>query len=247
MTPQKHNPSVTDHSSTEAGPRAIIIAGPNGAGKTTFAREFLPVEARCPAFVNADLIAAGLSPFAPEAAALKAGRIMLAEIDDHVTHRRSFALETTLSGRIYATKIRHWRNLGYRVILIFLQLPSADMAIERVRLRVSQGGHNIPDEVVRRRFDAGPFHLTHTYQPIVDAWFLYENQHRQPLLLDQGPAPTDDLAQAVLAALSGAGLRAAEDARRANTHMVITVEGKVQHISPEEYVSLRQAPQKAPA
>ncbi len=247
MTPQRHNPSVTDHSTTEAGPRAIIIAGPNGAGKTTFAREFLPVEARCPAFVNADLIAAGLSPFAPEAAALKAGRIMLAEIDDHVTHRRSFALETTLSGRIYATKIRHWRNLGYRVILFFLQLPSADMAIERVRLRVSQGGHNIPDEVVRRRFDAGPFHLNHTYQPIVDAWFLYENQHRQPLLLDQGLAPTDDLAQAALSALARAGLRAAEDARKANTHMVITVEGKVQHVSPVEYVRLRQALQKAPA
>ena len=131
---------MTDHSSTEVGPRAIIIAGPNGAGKTTFAREFLPVEARCPAFVNADLIAAGLSPFAPEAAALKAGRIMLAEIDDHVTHRRSFALETTLSGRIYATKIRHWRNLGYRVILIFLQLPSADMAIERVRFGCRRAG-----------------------------------------------------------------------------------------------------------
>ncbi|MDZ7863308.1 hypothetical protein [Acidovorax sp.] len=121
------------------------------------------------------------------------------------------------------------------------------MAIERVRLRVSQGGHNIPDEVVRRRFDAGLSHLTRTYQPIVDAWFLYDNQHRQPLLLDQGLAPTDDLAQAALAALARAGLRAAQDARKANTPMVITVGGKVQHISPEEYVSLRQAPQKAPA
>lgn len=170
-------------------PRAIIIAGPNGAGKTTFAREFLPIEARCPVFVNADLIAAGLSPFAPEVAAIKAGRIMLAEIDDHVAHGRSFALETTLSGRVYATKIRHWRTLGYRVSLFFLRLPTADMAIERVRLRVSQGGHNIPEAVVRRRFDAGLFHLTNTYQPIVDAWFLYDNQHRQPQLLDQGSNP----------------------------------------------------------
>ena len=99
--------------------RAIIIAGPNGAGKTTFAREFLPVEAQCPVFVNADLIAAGLSPFAPEVAAIKAGRIMLAEIDDHVAHRRSFALETTLSGRAYAAKLLHWRALGYHVSLYF--------------------------------------------------------------------------------------------------------------------------------
>jgi len=117
----------------ETEPRAIIIAGPNGAGKTTFAREFLPVEAQCPVFVNADLIAAGLSPFAPEVAAIKAGRIMLAEIDDHVAHRRSFALETTLSGRAYAAKLLHWRTLGYHVSLYFLQLPTADMAIERVR------------------------------------------------------------------------------------------------------------------
>lgn len=180
---------MSDHTNTAAQPQAIIIAGPNGAGKTTFAREFLPVEARCPVFVNADLIAAGLSPFAPEVAAIKAGRIMLAEIDDHVVHGRNFALETTLSGRIYAGKIRHWRTLGYRVSLFFLQLPRADMAIERVRLRVSQGGHNIPDEVVKRRFDAGLFHLAHTYQPIVDAWFLYDNQHRQPLLLGQGSNP----------------------------------------------------------
>ena len=170
-------------------PRAIIIAGPNGAGKTTFAREFLPAEAQCPVFVNADLIAAGLSPFAPEVAAIKAGRIMLAEIDDHVAHHRSFALETTLSGRAYAAKLLHWRALGYHVSLFFLQLPSAEMAIERVRLRVTQGGHNIPDDVVRRRFEAGLTQFEKTYKPIVNAWFLYNNQHRQPVLLDKGVNP----------------------------------------------------------
>lgn len=170
-------------------PRAIIIAGPNGAGKTTFAREFLPVEAHCPVFVNADLIAAGLSPFAPEAAAIKAGRIMLAEIDDHVAHRRSFALETTLSGRAYAAKVQHWRSLSYQVNLYFLQLPTAEMAIERVRLRVAQGGHHIPAEVVRRRFAAGLQQFETTYKPIVNAWFLYDNQHRQPTLLARGANP----------------------------------------------------------
>lgn len=173
----------------QTSPRAIIIAGPNGAGKTTFAREFLPFEAQCPIFVNADLIAAGLSPFAPEVAAIKAARIMLAEIDDHVAHGRSFALETTLSGRAYAAKLLYWRSLGYHVSLYFLKLPTADMAIDRVRLRVSQGGHNIPEDVVRRRFKAGLNQFENTYKPIVNAWFLYDNQRRQPILLAQGGNP----------------------------------------------------------
>ena len=174
---------------TTSPPRAIIIAGPNGAGKTTFAREFLPGEAQCPVFVNADLIAAGLSPFAPEVAAIKAGRIMLAEIDEHVAHGRSFALETTLSGRAYATKILQWRARGYQVSLFFLRLPTAEMAVERVRLRVSQGGHHIPESVIRRRFDAGLAYFENIYKPAVNTWFLYDNQHRQPTLLAQGANP----------------------------------------------------------
>lgn len=170
----------------EANPRAIIIAGPNGAGKTTFAREFLPQEAQCPVFVNADLIAAGLSPFEPDAAAIKAGRIMLTEIDEHVAHHRSFAFETTLSGRGYAAKILLWRAAGYRVSLFFLSLPSAEMAVERVRLRVSQGGHNIAEPVVRRRFAVGLENFESIYKPAVNEWFLYDNQSRQPILLAQG-------------------------------------------------------------
>lgn len=167
-------------------PQVIIIAGPNGAGKTTFAREFLPQEAHCPVFVNADLIAAGLSPFAPETAAIKAGRIMLAEIDEHVSQSRSFSFETTLSGRGYAAKVPQWRSAGYRVSLYFLSLPHAEMAVERVRVRVSQGGHNIPEAVIRRRFDAGIENLNSLYKPLVNDWFLYDNQYSQPTLLAQG-------------------------------------------------------------
>lgn len=167
-------------------PQVIIIAGPNGAGKTTFAREFLPQEAHCPVFVNADLIAAGLSPFAPEAAAIKAGRIMLAEIDEHVAQHRSFSFETTLSGRGYAAKVPQWRTAGCRVSLYFLSLPHAEMAVERVRVRVSQGGHNIPEAVIRRRFDAGIENFNSLYKPLVNDWFLYDNQYRQPTLLAQG-------------------------------------------------------------
>jgi len=155
-------------------PRVIILAGPNGAGKTTFAREFLPQEAQCPAYVNADLIAAGLAPFAPETAALAAGRLMLAEIGRHAQRGDSFAFETTLSGLGYARSIRRWRRAGYRVELFFLQLPSVEYAIERVAQRVSQGGHNIPLDVIVRRFHAGLRNFENVYKPLVDAWMLID-------------------------------------------------------------------------
>jgi predicted ABC-type ATPase len=112
--------------------KVIIIAGPNGAGKTTFAREFLPTDAACPTFVNADLIAAGLAPFAPESAAIRAGRLMLSELERHFRSRQNFAFETTLSGRGYLRHIARWRTAGYRVKLIFLKLDSVEEAIERV-------------------------------------------------------------------------------------------------------------------
>lgn len=126
------------------GKKIIIIAGPNEAGKTTFARSFLPVEAHLPRFINADLIAAGLAPFAPETAAIKAGRLMLEEIET-CTHRgERFVFETTLSGLAYLRHIAQWRAQGYRVSLYFLSLPDADTAIARVAERVRQGGHDIP-------------------------------------------------------------------------------------------------------
>jgi len=168
----------------EANLRVIIIAGPNGAGKTTFAREFLPNEAGCPIFVNADLIAAGLAPFAPETAAIRAGRVMLQEMARHFSVQESFAFETTLSGRGYLRMIEKWQRAGYRVKLIFLQLASPEEAIARVAQRVRQGGHNIPEAVIRRRFAAGRENFEHLYAPKVDAWALYDNAGTQPVLLD---------------------------------------------------------------
>lgn len=170
---------------TETEPRAIIIAGPNGAGKTTFAREFLPTDEACLQFVNADLIAAGLSPFAPETAALQAGRLMLTQITAHVAHGRSFALETTLSGLGYARQIPQWRALGYAVALHFLALPTADVAIERVVQRVRQGGHNIPEAVIRRRFASGQANLAR-YCALVDVWDVYDNSGPAPVLINEG-------------------------------------------------------------
>jgi predicted ABC-type ATPase len=163
--------------------KIIIIAGPNGAGKTTFASTFLPQEAQCPRFINADLIAAGLSPFAPDAAAVKAGRIMLAEMDQCVTHGESFAFETTLAGLVYLRRIRRWRDLGYHVKLFFLQLPTPEAAIARVAMRVRQGGHDIPEKVIRRRFDAGLRNLERAYKSAVDAWAVYNNSGEKPELV----------------------------------------------------------------
>ena len=116
-----------------------IISGPNGAGKTTFATEFLPREASCKIFINADLIAKGLSPFDPSAVNIKAGKLMLSELDELVSQGKSFAFETTLSGKGYVKRISEWRSIGYRVNLFFLQLDSVDTAIDRVAYRVSQG------------------------------------------------------------------------------------------------------------
>lgn len=166
--------------------RIIIIAGPNGAGKTTFAREFLPKEAGCPQFVNADLIAAGLSPFAPETAAIKAGRLMLQALEDYAARGESFAFETTLAGLGYARHIPLWQAAGYHVALFFLALPTAELAIARVAQRVRQGGHSIPEAVIRRRFAAGRANFERVYRDLVDAWALYENVGDTPVLIDWG-------------------------------------------------------------
>lgn len=166
--------------------RILIIAGPNGAGKTTFAQEFLPGEAECPHFVNADLIAAGLSPFTPELVAVRAGRIMLDQIHEHVRKGESFAFETTLSGRIYMQLIPRWQAQGYVAKLFFLQLPSPEMAIARVRQRVAAGGHNVPEDVIRRRFHAGLRNFRQVYKPLVDEWVLYDNSGDEQVRLDEG-------------------------------------------------------------
>jgi predicted ABC-type ATPase len=171
------------------GKKIIIIAGPNGAGKTTFAREFLPREAGCPDFINVDMLAAGLSPFAPERAALRAGRLMLEEIRRRVARGDSFAFETTLSGRHYARLIPTWRAAGYHVKLIFLALPTPDLAVARVRARVAQGGHDVPESVARRRFESGRQNFHGLYKGLVNSWALYDNAGPNPALTASGDNP----------------------------------------------------------
>lgn len=166
--------------------KIIIIAGPNGAGKTTFASEFLPKEAGCPAFVNADLIAAGISPFEPERAAFRAGRLMLEEIHHYSRKNDSFAFETTLSGRSYARHIPRWQLDGYLVKLFFLRLESPELAIARVQQRVREGGHNIPEHIIRRRFLSGLNNFENLYKSLVNEWALYDNSSSEPVLIEEG-------------------------------------------------------------
>ncbi len=175
---QEHNMS--------APPRILIIAGPNGAGKSTFARQYLPNEGQCPVFVNADLIAAGISPFDSSQASLRAGRLMLEEIERHVAAKTSFAFETTLAGKIYVRRIPQWQRAGFFVDLVFLRLQTVELAIARVMARVRQGGHDVAEDVIRRRFSAGWYNFEQRYKWLVDAWLLYDNSGDTPELIDQG-------------------------------------------------------------
>ncbi len=164
--------------------RIIIIAGPNGAGKTTFAKEFLPNEADCLHFVNADLIAAGLSPFRPEVAAIQAGRLMLKAMDEHIRRQESFVFETTLAGKMYAKKIPQWQASGYHVSLLFLRLRNVEIAINRVAERVKQGGHSIEQDVIKRRYRAGWDNFQNIYASLANDWAVYDNSENQPLLIE---------------------------------------------------------------
>jgi predicted ABC-type ATPase len=166
--------------------KIIIIAGPNGAGKTTFARSFLPAEAQLPRFINADLIAVGLAPFAPETAAIRAGRLMLEEIKRSAERGESFSIETTLAGRGYLRHIKQWRLQGYHVSLYFLALPNVETAIARVAERVRQGGHTVAEEAVRRRFTAGWNNFQQDYRAAVDDWAVYDNTGNVPVLVEWG-------------------------------------------------------------
>jgi len=176
--------NLKDRSETEKGrvenPTVYVIAGPNGAGKTTFATEFLPDFANCREFLNADLIAAGLSPFAPETQNVLAGRLLLARIRELNATKETFGFETTLSGRGYVRLFKKMQLDGYLIVLFFLWLPSSDMAVARVRARVRQGGHNVPEVVVRRRYRTGLSNFFELYWPLCDIIWLLDGAEFPP-------------------------------------------------------------------
>ncbi|MCY4163813.1 MAG: zeta toxin family protein [bacterium] len=164
-----------------------IIAGPNGAGKTTFAIHHLASRVPTLHFVNADLIAAGLSPLDRGAGMeATAGRLMLEEINRLAAQGRSFAFETTLAGRSYLRRIEQWRRDGYRVLLMYLMLDSPQDAMQRVEQRIRQGGHGVPEPVILRRFYAGLQNLREFYIGKVDEWMVFDNSRSMPVLIAQG-------------------------------------------------------------
>lgn len=164
-------------------PNVYIIAGPNGAGKTTFAREFLPNYADCRNFINADLIAEGISPFSPESAAVRAGRLMLGQIALSMRRGEDFGFETTLSGRGHLNLVRQLKKRGYGVHFFYLWVPSVELALARIRGRVSRGGHDVPEAVVRRRFERSMRNFFLHYRPLGDSWTLYDNRANPPQII----------------------------------------------------------------
>lgn len=156
-------------------PILYIIAGCNGAGKTTASYSVLPDLLNCKEFVNADEIAKGLSPFNPESVAIEAGKLMLQRINLLLCQRKTFAIETTLATRSYASLIKRAHEKGYQVVLLFFWLSSPEMAIERVAKRVSEGGHNIPTETIIRRYWLGLQNFFQIFAPIVDSWMFFDN------------------------------------------------------------------------
>ena len=221
----------------------VIIAGPNGAGKTTLARECLPQGLP---FVNADLVAAELAAAGSPASDARAGRLMLEELDAHARAGRSFALETTLSGRSYVRRVERWRALGYAVQLIFLELPSPEMAVRRVRLRVRQGGHDIPEAVVRRRFRAGLRNFRELYRWAVEHWEHVDNGGIPAALVECGGdsprsrkeretvfSKSPDSGMPPLVALTRAARRAHLVAHRTGTKLVTARDGEVIEIDPD--------------
>ena len=174
-------------------PNLYIIAGPNGAGKTTASFNLLPDVLHCQNFVNADEIARGLSPFAPEKVAFQAGRIMLQRIDELLPQKVDFAIETTLATRSYVQLVRRAQALRYKVHLIFFFLENEEQAIQRVAQRVSNGGHNIPEEDIRRRFKRGIFNLINLYMPVCDNVLVYNNAHGEAILVAKRASSTGNI------------------------------------------------------
>jgi predicted ABC-type ATPase len=164
-------------------PSLYVIACPNGSGKTTFSKKFLPDYVECLEFVNVDLIAKGLSPFTPERAILQAGRIMLEQIHSLGNRGIDFGFETTLAGKTYLKLLNELKQKGYSIHLFFLWIKSVKLALERIELRVQQGGHSIPEATVRRRFRRGIFNFFHKYQPIVDSWVIFDNSEDIPKMI----------------------------------------------------------------
>lgn len=167
-------------------PVLYIIAGPNGAGKTTGAYTLLPDMVHCKEYVNADEIARGLSPFNPEGVSIEAGRIMLQRIDELIAANATFAIETTLTTRYYANLIKDCKSKGYEIRLFFVWLNSPELSVDRVAIRVAKGGHNIPTDIIMRRYPKALKNLVNLFIPMCNTWMVVDNSDDSPLVVAHG-------------------------------------------------------------
>jgi predicted ABC-type ATPase len=166
--------------------RIYVIAGPNGAGKTTASQSLLPELLDCQEFVNADEIAKALSPFKPESVALEAGRIMLSRINHLLEAGETFAFETTLATKSYKNLLLKAKEVGYETFLIFIYLNSPNLAVQRVKTRVEEGGHNIPQDTIIRRYSNGLKNLFKIYLAIIDEWIFIDNSQNESKIVAEG-------------------------------------------------------------
>ena len=162
-------------------PDIYVIAGPNGAGKTTCAKEFLPKYANCSNFINADLIASGLAPFSPGKVQIKAGKILITQINQFIKDRVDFAFESTLSGKTYVALLKAAKSKGYVITIFYLSIPSNRLAEERVKQRVKEGGHHIPTVDIKRRFKRSWDNFISLYMPLAYSWSLFDNSGLEPI------------------------------------------------------------------
>lgn len=174
-------------------PTLYIIAGCNGAGKTTASMTLLPEILNCKEFVNADSIAAGISPFNPETVAFASARLMLFRIHELIKAKHTFAFETTLSTKSYRNVIVHAKTLGYEVILIFFWLNSTELAIKRIAYRVKNGGHNVPSMIVKRRYSRGLSNFFSIFSPLVDSWMVFDNSGKKPILIAEKKSSVESI------------------------------------------------------
>lgn len=182
-------------------PTLFLIGGCNGAGKTTFARRLLPMEG-VELFLNADEIARGLSPLKPELAAVRAGRLLLENAHDLIARRKSFGLESTLSGKTYARLLTEAKEAGFFISLHFLVVPSAEVSIERVAHRVSKGGHHVPSDDIRRRFTRSVENFLHIFLPFADEWKVWDNEGNEMKQLASSTYSSHDEVISLLTAMT---------------------------------------------